>query len=346
MGVAVQLAVLVSLTEALGLNYLVATVLAVESAILHNFVWHERWTWRDRDRRSHGRWERLAWFNLVTGALSISTNVVFTALYVSTFGIHYAVANVLAIASCSLLTFIANDRFVFRAGTGEGDMMTDAGLSKSRERRPAWRNAMLRGGLAMILAAAGTTGLAAAELHDETIAAWQRYVEATEQRIARELDAGSRFLVQDFRDDPAGARRDVLAGSVRIDKLEMRDADGDRIQVPKGAIHHWRGSVLIAELADAGSPAEREKPIGQDRGFMWRLHSYWRYQQTDAGVIVECESVSLSRSIPRAVRWMATPIVNRTARQVMTRTLTSMAATMGARTPSETQPLPLLASRH
>ena len=425
MGVAVQLAVLVSLTEALGLNYLVATVLAVESAILHNFVWHERWTWRDRDRRSHGRWERLAWFNLVTGTLSISANVVFTALYVSTFGVHYAVANVLAIASCSLLTFIANDRFVFRAGTGEGDMMTDAGLSKSRERRPAWRNAMLRGGLAMILAAAGTTGLAAAELHDETIAAWQRYVEATEQRIARELDAGSRFLVQDFRDDPAGARRDVLAGSVRIDKLETRDADGDRIQVPKGAIHHWRGSVLIpgvtlddvlhglmhgadltkmqngvvesrvldrdgdrldvflklrrkqlitvhyntehrvrytrhragaassrsvstriAELADAGSPAEREKPIGQDRGFMWRLHSYWRYQQTDAGVIVECESVSLSRSIPLAVRWMATPIVNRTARQVMTRTLTSMAATMGARTPSETQPLPLLASRH
>ena len=117
MGVAVQLAVLVSLTEALGLNYLVATVLAVESAILHNFVWHERWTWLDRDRGGHGRWERLAWFNLVTGTLSISTNVVFTALYVSTFGVHYAVANVLAIASCSLLTFIANDRFVFRAGT-------------------------------------------------------------------------------------------------------------------------------------------------------------------------------------------------------------------------------------
>ena len=424
MGVAVQLTVLVSLTEALGLNYLVATVLAVESAILHNFVWHERWTWRDRDRRSHGRWERLAWFNLVTGALSISTNVVFTALYVSTFGIHYAVANVLAIASCSLLTFIASDRFVFRANPGDRDMLT-AGLSKRQGRRPAWKNALLRGGVAVILAAASTAGPDAAELHDETIAAWQRYVAATEQRIAAELAAGDRFLVQDFRDDAAGARRDVLAGNVRIDKLETRDADGDRIRVPKGAIHHWRGSVLIpgvtlddvlhglmhganltkmqngvvesrvldrdgdrldvflklrrkqlitvhyntehrvrytrhradaassrsvstriAELADAGSPAEREKPIGQDRGFMWRLHSYWRYQQTDAGVIVECESVSLSRSIPRAVRWMATPIVNRTARQVMTRTLTSMAATMGARTPSETQPLPLLASRH
>ena len=283
---------------------------------------------------------------------------------------------------------------------------------------------MLQGGLAVVLAAAGTAGLGAAELHDETIAAWQRYVEATEQRIAGELEAGSRFLVQDFGDDAAGARRDVLAGNVRIDRMETRGADGERIVVPKGAIHHWRGSVLIpgvtldgvlhglmhganltkmqngvvesrvldrdgdrlhvflklrrkqlitvhyntehrvrytrhrpgaassrsvstriAELAAAGSPAEREKPIGRDRGFMWRLNSYWRYQHTAAGVIVECESVSLSRDIPRAIRWMAVPIVNRTARQVMTRTLTSMAETMSARAPAGIGAAPLLASR-
>ena len=114
MGVAVQLAVLLSLTEALGLNYLVATVLAVESAILHNFVWHECWTWRDRGPGIHGRWTRLACFNLVTGSLSISSNVVFTALYANTLGVHYAIANLMAIATCSLLTFVANDRFVFR----------------------------------------------------------------------------------------------------------------------------------------------------------------------------------------------------------------------------------------
>ena len=283
---------------------------------------------------------------------------------------------------------------------------------------------MLQGGLAVVLVAAGTAGLGAAELHDETIVAWQRYVEATERRITGELEAGGRFLVQDFGDDAAGARRDVLAGDVRIDRMETRGADGARIEVPKGAIHHWRGSVLIpgvalddvlhglmhgtnltkmqngvvesrvldrdgdrlhvflklrrkqlitlhyntehrvrytrhrpdaassrsvstriAELADAGSRAEREKPIGRDRGFMWRLNSYWRFQQTDAGVIVECESVSLSRDIPRAIRWMAVPIVNRTARQVMTRTLTSMAETMSVRAPAAIGSAPLLASR-
>jgi len=124
MGVAVQLVTLLSLTEALGLNYLVATMLAVETAILHNFVWHEHWTWRDRDPGTHGRWTRLAWFNLVTGALSISSNLVLTALYVNALGIHYAIANLMAIATCSLLTFVASDRFVFRTYSGGEDMMT------------------------------------------------------------------------------------------------------------------------------------------------------------------------------------------------------------------------------
>ena len=439
MGVAVQLVTLVSLTEVLGLNYLVATPLAVETAILHNFVWHEHWTWRDRAPGIRGRWTRLAWFNLVTGALSISSNVVLTAAYVNTLGVHYAIANLMAIATCSLLTFVASDRFVFRTCNGGEDMTTGASVSRKQGRRrcrriATWRMATLRFGLTVVLAAACMQGLAAAELHDETIAAWNRYVEATERRIAgeladadadaRALEAGNRFLAQDFRDDAEGARRDVLAGNVRIDRMETRDADGNRIRVPKGAIHHWRGSVLIpgatlddvlhdlmhgadltgmqngvvesrvldregdrlhmflklrrkqlitvhyntehrvrytrhrpdaassrsvstriAELVDAGSPEERERPIGRDRGFLWRLNSYWRYQQTDAGVIVECESVSLSRSIPRAVRWMATPIVNRTARQVMTRTLTSMAAAMHVRGPAGTGPAATLASR-
>ena len=154
MGVAVQLVTLVSLTGALGLNYLIATVLAVETAILHNFVWHEHWTWRDRRAGVHGRWTRLASFNLVTGALSISGNVTFTALYVSTLGVHYAIANLMAIATCSLLTFVASDRFVFCAWRGGGeDMMTGGSVSKKQGRRPIWSTATLRVGLAVVLAA-------------------------------------------------------------------------------------------------------------------------------------------------------------------------------------------------
>ena len=114
MGMAVQLGALVALTELGRLNILVATALAVEIAILHNFVWHERWTWGDR--LSHprgGRWGRLARFNLVAGTVSIAGTVLFTGLYATSLGLHYVVVNVMATASVSLVNFVANARLVF-----------------------------------------------------------------------------------------------------------------------------------------------------------------------------------------------------------------------------------------
>ena len=83
-------------------------------------------------------------------------------------------------------------------------------------------------------------------------------------------------------------------------------------------------STRIAELRDAGTAAEAEKPVGQDRGFLWRLHSYWRYESAPGGVIVELESLTLSRDIPWAIRVMAGPIIDRIARESMTRTLASL----------------------
>ena len=114
MGMGVQLVTLVTLAELVESHYLVATVVAIEAAILHNFVWHERWTWADRVDGARGRWGRLARFNLVSGSLAVTGQLVFTALYVGVFSIHYAAANIMAIASCSLFNFVANDRLVFR----------------------------------------------------------------------------------------------------------------------------------------------------------------------------------------------------------------------------------------
>jgi hypothetical protein len=82
-------------------------------------------------------------------------------------------------------------------------------------------------------------------------------------------------------------------------------------------------STKIAELEDAGTPNEHEKPIGMDRGFMWRLNSYWRYEQVPGGVIVELESLTLSRDIPALIKFIARPIINSIARESMTRTLES-----------------------
>ena len=254
----------------------------------------------------------------------------------------------------------------------------------------------------LVLTCGGATA-DAAELHPQTVAAWKAYVASTEQRIERELAADEGFLVQDFHEAAEDARQAVLDGEILVDRMRSRGQTGETIDVPRGAIHHWRGSIFIpdvtlddvlhgvksplrqedlqedvlesrvlerdndririflklkrkkfvtvhfntehemlyarhdsqhassssvatkiAELTDVGTPAEREKPIGIDRGFLWRLNSYWRYEEVDGGVIVECESITLSRSIPSVVRWMVTPMINSAARESMERTLTSM----------------------
>ena len=85
-------------------------------------------------------------------------------------------------------------------------------------------------------------------------------------------------------------------------------------------------STRVVEIENAGTPEERALPEGNDRGFMWRLNSYWRYKQEGGGVLVEVESLTLSRDLPAVVGRLIRPIVNSTARESITRTLTSMRA--------------------
>ena len=110
-GIAVQLAVLTLLNSGLGLNYLLATGLAVEATVLHNFLWHERFTWADR--RAQTSLERLVKFNLTNGGLSILGNVVVMKLLVGVAGINYLAANLISIAACSIVNFFVADRAIF-----------------------------------------------------------------------------------------------------------------------------------------------------------------------------------------------------------------------------------------
>jgi hypothetical protein len=83
-------------------------------------------------------------------------------------------------------------------------------------------------------------------------------------------------------------------------------------------------ATRIAELDDAGSPDEREKGAGEDRGFLWRLNSYWRFEEQDGGVVVECESISLSRGIPMGLAWMIKGYVESVPRESLENTLTAV----------------------
>lgn len=114
-GSVVQLAVLGILTGILKLDYLPATALAVEAAVLHNFLWHERFTWADR--ASLTRLQallRLLHFNLTTGAISILGNLLLMRMLVGQAHLPSLPANLISIAGCSLVNFLVSDTFVFR----------------------------------------------------------------------------------------------------------------------------------------------------------------------------------------------------------------------------------------
>jgi hypothetical protein len=240
----------------------------------------------------------------------------------------------------------------------------------------------------LILAGLGRVA-PAAELHEQTLAAWEQYRALTEARIAKELSSSEGFLVRDFLPAAEAARiRSRIASGVATLKMRTLNEEGAEIKVPDGLIHHWYGSLLvagaklgdvvawvqdygrhqdyfeeveesrllnhsgqvfdiflrlrrkkvitvhyntdhevtfqrldsnrvasqsiatrIAEIENAGDRNERERPVGDDHGYLWRLNAYWRYEQVESGVVVECESISLSRDIPLAMRWLVKPFI-------------------------------------
>jgi hypothetical protein len=74
-------------------------------------------------------------------------------------------------------------------------------------------------------------------------------------------------------------------------------------------------------VEDPGKPSEKQLPQGEDHGFMWRLYSYWRFQERDGGVYVECEAVSLTRNVPAGLGWLIEPIVRHLPKESLESTL-------------------------
>jgi putative flippase GtrA len=366
-GVALQLGLLALLVHVAGLHYLVATIVAVEATILHNFVWHQQWTWRDRRPASRlAMLTRLARFNVLNGGISLAGNLAVMAALAGGIGVEPIIANVAAIALCSLANFAASEALVFRSA-----------------------------GVAGLLIALGVPSTAWAGQGTDTINGWKAYTAKVEARFAAASNDGTFFTLDGAAKQP-GWRELVKTG------VPMRELDTPSIS--GGKIHHWIGAVFvpgakledvvgrlrrnagkeadfyddvlasrlistngdrasifmklrresiitvtyntehdveyrrmgsaragsrsvatkIAELADAGTPREREKPAGEDHGFLWRLNAYWRYEQVDGGVLIECESVSLSRSIPVVLRPFVTSTVDRIARESLEKTLRSV----------------------
>ncbi len=80
-------------------------------------------------------------------------------------------------------------------------------------------------------------------------------------------------------------------------------------------------STRVQEVENAGKSDERDKPIGNDNGFLWRLYTYWRFEQKDGGTYVQCEAVSLTRDIPTGLGWMIRPFIESIPRESLEFTL-------------------------
>ena len=114
MGMIVQFLALFFLKSVTHFNYLAATAIAVEAAVVHNFVWHEQFTWADRVQPS---WRmslrQFMRFNLTTGAVSIIGNLALIKVMVGFGHTNYLLANAIAIVLCSLANFLVSESWVF-----------------------------------------------------------------------------------------------------------------------------------------------------------------------------------------------------------------------------------------
>jgi putative flippase GtrA len=330
-GCVVQLAAVAVLNLAMGWPPAAATGFGVELAVLHNFFWHERWTWNDRTPTGEGGSRRLLRFHLTTGVVSLAGNVLLVLLAARVLGVGSVLANALAVAAMSLLNFLAADRYVFT---------------------PVQAAFIV---LPLVLA---PVPAAATELTPPTLEAWSEYVSRTEAALPgrSELDrpmepAGREIpipggLIHDWHGSvfiPGITVRQLIDALVnpgtpppQDDVAESRviSRDGDRLRVYLKLVR----TALITVSYDTehevtferqGSQSATSRSIattiseagGDDHGFLWRLNSYWRYRQTGGGVEVEVTSLSLSRSVPLLLRPVAGPLVNRIARESMVRTL-------------------------
>jgi putative flippase GtrA len=379
-GFVVQVATLWLLISFTGIHYLVASAMAVELAIVVNFVWHQRWTFKDRAYGAYSAIGRLLKYNGLTAITSIFGSVLVTGLLVETFTIPVLFANMISVVVLGGLNFIGADKLVFRSAVAALALMLSANAFASDE----------------------------AKLQPKTAAGFSKYAAAVEARRARAIANNEPFL--QFARHSAAEQARIMAtlrrGEVFVERAaSARDQASNEISVEGGLVNHWRGTVFVpnvrldallkvlqepqsdkhkqedvlssrvvsrdgdsqkvflrlrrtkfvtvvydteydveyrrltpdralsnsistkvVEIENAGTPRERALPEGDDHGYMWRLNSYWRYKQIDGGVLVEIESLTLSRPLPAIIGSIIRPIITSTARESMTRTLASLRA--------------------
>jgi putative flippase GtrA len=342
LGFVVQLAAFAALTR-LGWSWLAATVVAVESAIAHNFLWHRRWTWRERVVSARSPWfADFAKFNAGTAFTSIAGNLIVMTIVLGATHVEPILANVVAVGVMSVANFFLADRWVF-----------DAGASVAK---PILVTALVMHLMAPVVTAAPGSAV---------LVAWDHYVDETEARLGRERHLPAlrpAAVVADGRSIDVGSgtishwRGTIFIPGVSLDRLldrlqnpgtpppqpdvvaaRVTGRGEDSLSVYMRLVRHAIVTVSYdtehdmafrrwsPTLATARSVATRIDEVGgDDHGFLWRLNSYWRYEDRADGVLVSLESLTLSRDVPWLIKPIAGPIASGIARESMIRTLEAL----------------------
>ncbi len=80
-------------------------------------------------------------------------------------------------------------------------------------------------------------------------------------------------------------------------------------------------STRITQVKDSDHPDGPEYPVGQGSGYLWRLNTYWRFEEKDGGVYIQCEALSLTRDIPTGLGWLLKPLVTRIPKESLNKAL-------------------------
>lgn len=94
--------------------------------------------------------------------------------------------------------------------------------------------------------------------------------------------------------------------------------------------HAWSRSstTRVQEVENAGQPDEKLEPEGHDRGFLWRMNTFWRFEEKDGGTYIECQAISLTRDIPTGLGWVVGPFVTSVPKESLTFTLSTARAAL------------------
>jgi hypothetical protein len=157
--------------------------------------------------------------------------------------------------------------------------------------------------------------------------------------MVRDYDHLARYYSPDVMQSRlVSARGDDLHVFMRLRKQKVvtvvLDTEYDVHYGRLDAAHQYSTSrsTRVAEVEDAGSADEHALPAGRDHGYMWRLNSYWAFEQVEGGVLVECEAISLTRDIPAGLNWVVGPFVNSIPRESLQSTLNATRAALNEKT--------------